>query len=116
MCCIFVVVGVGEGTSKKIAAQMAAIDLLEGVQLSGGAVKVPMSAFLPGWLTNNRVFGDLIKLCETKELPRPRITSKTNNIDEDGKINLEKPPFRAECWVGEELVTCKWDTCACILF
>lgn len=100
--------GVGEGATKRIAAQMAAIDMIEKVQLSGSgtSMKIPMSAFLPGWLTSNKVFSDLFALCKSKNLPLPVIRSGAN-LNEDGTINGNLPPFRAECWIGEDHVTSK---------
>lgn len=104
-CHVFpVYLGIGEGMTKRIAAQMAAIDLLERVQLSGGAVKVPPVGFLPGWLTGNAVFGDLIALCKSKDLPPPKITCKINTT-ERGTLDFSVPPYHAECWIGSELVT-----------
>jgi len=92
--------GVGEGTSTKIARQMASIDLLEQVQLSGSGVHIPPVALLPGWLTNPDVFRDLFALCRQKNLPRIKMESKLNYDEESGpQPNCSK--WRAVCTVGD---------------
>lgn len=97
----------GEGVTKRIAAQMAAIDILERIRLSGGTVKVPQYALVPGMLTSNRIFHDLMAVCKSKGLPPIKITC-TINGDDNGKVDVMKaPPYRAQCWVGEDLVTGK---------
>ncbi|CAL8137926.1 unnamed protein product [Orchesella dallaii] len=91
--------GVGEGTTMKIARQMAAIDLLEQVQLSGPGIRIPAMGLLPGWLTNPAVFRDLFAVCKQKNLPRIKIESKLNFDPESGpQPNCSK--WRAVCTVG----------------
>jgi len=84
----------------KIAKQMAAIDLLEQVQLCGVKVHIPPMALLPGSLTNPSVFKDLFALCKSKNLSRIKIESKLN-FDETGVAKPNCPKWRAVCTVAD---------------
>jgi len=91
--------GVGEAFYKRLATQMAAIDVLMKVENTTGSAKVRPYAIYPGWRIKSHVCSDLLAICKRNNLKFPKYVSSTN-IN-----NPELPVYSVECLLGNETVS-----------
>jgi len=89
-----IMIGRGESVRRKVAAQMAAADILQ--QFKQRHVETPIYGLVPGFRINPLIFGQLLILCQILEFVKPVYVQMP--VDP-----LRKPPilYSFKCQIGQ---------------